>query len=189
MSSPSIPVADAPLSPLPVEDPSKCRLLGPTALIVQGLSECPGCEAPSADSPGVGVFIICSLVIKRQFEKRKRPWRIWVWDVSKQLVGQAVIHSLNLLVSRDQTCLANDQISSLVAEAANNNPCSLYFLNVLIDTTIGKPSAMRPRANLNGLGVAIFYFALMGYTWICTVRLGLEGYVSGQYGNPPQPRL
>jgi len=48
----------------------------------------------------MGVVVISSLVIKRQLEKRKRRWRVWVLDVLKQLVGQAVIHGLNLLVSR-----------------------------------------------------------------------------------------
>lgn len=33
---------------------------------------------------------------------------------------------------------AGMQISDLVASVGNSNPCSLYFLNVLIDTTIGK---------------------------------------------------
>ena len=82
------------------EDPTRCRLLGPTALIVQGLSESDLTNIVDDDS--VGVFVISSLVVKRQLEKRKRPWRIWVWDVGKQLVGQAVIHVLNLLVSRDR---------------------------------------------------------------------------------------
>jgi hypothetical protein len=47
----------------------------------------------------VGLVVISSLVVKRQLEKRKRPWRIWLWDVGKQLTGQAVIHLLNLLVN------------------------------------------------------------------------------------------
>lgn len=49
------------------------------------------------DSP-VGILVIASLVIKKQLEKRKRSWRIWFLDVSKQLVGQAVVHALNLIV-------------------------------------------------------------------------------------------
>jgi hypothetical protein len=62
----------------------RCFLLGRTALVVQAI---------------MGVVVISSLVIKRQLERRKRPWRVWVLDVAKQLVGQAVIHALNLLVS------------------------------------------------------------------------------------------
>ncbi|KAK4687608.1 hypothetical protein P7C73_g2523, partial [Tremellales sp. Uapishka_1] len=141
------PFHDSIPDPIPDPDPARCRLLGPTALIVQA---------------SMGLFVILSLIIKRQLEKRKRPWRIWLWDVGKQLVGQMVIHGLNLL------------ISSLVAHAADNNPCSLYFLNVLIDTTIG---------------VAIFYFALKGFTWLFSMYLEWEGLISGQYGNPPQSRF
>lgn len=66
------------------------------------------------------------------------------------------------------------QISNVVADAADNNPCSLYFLNILIDTTVG---------------VLIFYLTLKGLTWYLTERLGKEGFVSGQYGTPPKPIL
>lgn len=47
----------------------------------------------------MGILVIASLVAKRHFERRKRPWRIWLLDVGKQLVGQAVLHASNLLVS------------------------------------------------------------------------------------------
>ncbi|WVO17801.1 hypothetical protein L204_105499 [Cryptococcus depauperatus] len=126
-------------------DPERCRLLGPTGLVVQTL---------------MGVLVISSLVIKKQLEKRKRSWHIWFMDVGKQLVGQAVVHGLNVL------------ISDLVASAANNNPCSLYFLNVLIDTTIG---------------VGIIYFSLKFFTWYFSKHLGYDGFISGKYGHPPQP--
>ncbi|WRT63998.1 uncharacterized protein IL334_000925 [Kwoniella shivajii] len=121
-----------------------CKLLGTTGLVVQAL---------------MGIFVILSLVVKRQLEKRKRSWRIWVYDVSKQLAGQAVVHGLNIL------------ISDLVASAAHNNPCSLYFLNVLIDTTIG---------------VGIIYFSLKLYTWFFSTHMAIEGFTSGQYGHPPK---
>ncbi|WVF70770.1 hypothetical protein IAT40_005564 [Kwoniella sp. CBS 6097] len=126
-------------------DEDRCRLLGTTGLVVQAL---------------MGVFVILSLVVKRQLERRKRSWRIWMYDVSKQLAGQAVVHGLNVL------------ISDLVASAAHNNPCSLYFLNVLIDTTIG---------------VGIIYFSLKAFTWYFSKYMALDGFVSGQYGHPPRP--
>ncbi|ORY22970.1 Vaculolar membrane protein-domain-containing protein [Naematelia encephala] len=132
--------------PPPASDPAQCRLLGPTALVVQAL---------------MGVIVLCSLVLKRHFENPKRPWKQFVMDVGKQLVGQGVVHALNVL------------ISDLVAHHASNNPCSLYFLNVLIDTTIG---------------VGIFYVALKAFTWFLTKPLGLKGFVSGEYGNPPEMR-
>ncbi|OCF38575.1 hypothetical protein I317_07642 [Kwoniella heveanensis CBS 569] len=126
-------------------DEDRCKLLGTTGLVVQAL---------------MGVFVILSLVVKRQLERQKRSWRIWMYDVSKQLAGQAVVHGLNVL------------ISDLVASAAHNNPCSLYFLNVLIDTTIG---------------VGIIYFSLKAFTWYFSRYLELEGFISGQYGHPPRP--
>ncbi|ODO11820.1 hypothetical protein I350_00604 [Cryptococcus amylolentus CBS 6273] len=129
-----------PTDPVPA-DPETCSLLGTTGLVVQAL---------------MGVMVISSLVIKKQLEKRKRSWRIWLLDVSKQLAGQAVVHGLNVL------------ISWLVASVAHNNPCSLYFLNVLIDTTVGN---------------------LKLFTWYFTSYLGYDGFTSGKYGNPPQAQF
>jgi hypothetical protein len=48
--------------PIPDTDVETCRLLGPTALVVQGL---------------MGIFVILSLVWKRNHESPIRPWRIW----------------------------------------------------------------------------------------------------------------
>jgi hypothetical protein len=78
--------ADSPAHKPPPNHTEKdrCFLLGPTALIVQAI---------------MGVVVISSLIVKRQLEKRKRRWRVWVLDVGKQMAGQAVIHALNLLVS------------------------------------------------------------------------------------------
>ncbi|KAJ9123903.1 hypothetical protein QFC22_000693 [Naganishia vaughanmartiniae] len=111
-----------PQNPSPPSPPTKtCSLVGPVALVVQAL---------------MAVLVIASLLVKRQYEGGKsnkqgivvprRKWKVWVFDVSKQLIGQTLIHGSNLLIS--------DQ----VAHGGGNNPCSLYFLNVLVDTTIGK---------------------------------------------------
>lgn len=66
----------------------KCSLLGPVGLIVQA---------------SMGVLVVLSLVIKRQFEggkgKAKRKWKIWGMDVGKQLIGQGFVHFLNVGVS------------------------------------------------------------------------------------------
>ncbi len=53
-----------------------------------------------------------------------RPPRIF--DVSKQIIGQAIVHLLNL------------GISDLVSTPTNgNNPCTAYFVNVTFDVTVG----------------------------------------------------
>lgn len=72
-------------------DPVSCSLLGTVGLVVQGL---------------MGLFVIASLLFKRQYEgdkkkgKRRRKWRVWMMDVGKQLIGQAMVHGLNLLVGQ-----------------------------------------------------------------------------------------
>lgn len=134
----------------------------------------------------MGVFVIASLVVKRHFEKRKRPWRIWLLDVGKQLVGQAVLHTTNLLVSR-RIPTSLKQISGLLAIDQGNNPCSTYFLNILIDTTIGWSSP--PWASgltADTLGVVIIYFALRAATFAMERHFGMDGLKSGYYGDPPQ---
>lgn len=58
------------------------------------------------------------------------------------------------------------------ADASNpNNPCSLYFLNILIDTTVG---------------VGIIYLALKGFTALFVRHYGPNDYITGHYGVPPQ---
>jgi len=73
----------------------------------------------------LGLLVILSLVYKRHRESQKRPWRIWLFDVAKQLAGQMFVHGVNLL------------ISDIVAHIESGNACVLYFLNILVDTTLG----------------------------------------------------
>ncbi|KAJ7126427.1 vacuolar membrane protein-domain-containing protein [Mycena crocata] len=127
----------------PDVDTHSCRLLGPIALTVQGL---------------MGVLVILSLVYKRHREKPMRPWRIWLFDVSKQVVGQMFIHGFNVL------------ISDLVSHHSSNNACVSYFLNILIDTTIG---------------VGLIYVVLRVLTFVVSERFHLKGFESGIYGSPP----
>lgn len=67
-----------------------CSLVGPVALVVQAL---------------MAVIVIASLLVKRQYEGnqrngiRRRKWKVWMYDVGKQLIGQSLIHGSNLLVS------------------------------------------------------------------------------------------
>ncbi|BEJ11864.1 hypothetical protein CspHIS471_0203240 [Cutaneotrichosporon sp. HIS471] len=143
-TTPLIPGLPAVEPPPPDATAERCHLLGPTALVVQAI---------------MGVLVLSSLVVKRHLEKRKRPWRVWGFDVGKQLVGQATLHACNILVSM------------AAGNSSSNNPCSLYFLNILIDTTIG---------------VGIFYLGLIGYTKLFVEHFGPEGFTSGQYGRPPQ---
>jgi hypothetical protein len=90
----------------------------------------------------MGVLVILSLLYKRYREKPQRPWRIWcasypsltggevyghtrLFDVSKQVVGQMFVHGVNVLIS--------DGLS----RHSSSNACVTYFLNILVDTTLG----------------------------------------------------
>ncbi|TFK66560.1 hypothetical protein BDN72DRAFT_844176 [Pluteus cervinus] len=110
----------------------------------------------------MGVVVILSLVYKRYRETPQRPWRIWLFDVSKQVVGQMFIHGVNVL------------LSDLGSNHTSSNACVLYLLNILLDTT---------------LGVALIYMNLRLLTHLFSEKLNLKGFESGVYGNPPSFRF
>ncbi|CAK5262541.1 unnamed protein product [Mycena citricolor] len=144
----------------PDVDTRSCRLLGPIALVrFYAIPPWRSAHITAQIVQGLlGILVILSLVLKRQREKPMRPWRIWLFDVSKQVIGQMFVHGVNVL------------ISDLVSHHTSNNACVSYFLNILIDTT---------------LGVGLLYVILQVYTFIMTEKLQMQGFQSGVYGNPP----
>ncbi|GAA5990736.1 hypothetical protein JCM10908_003213 [Rhodotorula pacifica] len=122
-------------------DLATCRLLGPFALAIQGI---------------MGAAVLGSLVVKRMREKPRRKWKIWLADVSKQVIGQAFVHASNVA------------ISDLIAMHTSDNPCSLYALNIITDTT---------------LGVLILYW-LLHFATLLMRRYAQPLYETGYYGSP-----
>ncbi|WFD34977.1 hypothetical protein MCUN1_001823 [Malassezia cuniculi] len=110
--------------------------MGPVAMVVQFL---------------MGGMVLGSLVYKRYKETPQRPWRVWMMDVSKQLMGQMLVHMLNVVFSSNTT---------------SRNPCALYVLNVLLDTT---------------LGVGIIYVVMHFLQHALSDVLQWRGFVSGHY--------
>jgi len=47
----------------------------------------------------LGVLSFSVLIIKRFREKPRRPWKIWFFDTSKQLISQIIAHFINLTIS------------------------------------------------------------------------------------------
>lgn len=125
-------------TPAPV-DRESCSLFGSTALTVQGL---------------MALLVLTSLVIKRYREHPQRPWRVWMGDVSKQIIGQGFLHSTNIL------------FSTLMSHHGSKNACTAYFLSILIDCT---------------LGVLIIYAVLRIFSYILIDSLHLPGFKNGQY--------
>ena len=104
----------------PGAENGECKLLGPFALIVQA---------------ALGALALLSLVYKRWRERPQRPVKIWAFDASKQVVGSALLHILNLLMSM----LSSGQLTVKVkADEYQANPCSFYLLNLAID--VGRSS-------------------------------------------------
>lgn len=104
---------------------NQCKLLGPFALLVQG---------------ALGVLALLTLVFKRYRESPKRPWRVWFFDVAKQVTGSVILHLINLLMSE----LGAGNLENKVAEVGSQvqdeegrkpNPCSFYLLNLAIDVS------------------------------------------------------
>ncbi|XP_044528832.1 store-operated calcium entry regulator STIMATE [Gracilinanus agilis] len=102
---------------------------GPPPTASAGASE-RGCENGAfMDSFGIflqgllGVVAFSTLMLKRFREPKheRRPWRIWFLDTSKQAIGMLFIH------------FANVYLSDLTEE----DPCSLYLINFLLDATLG----------------------------------------------------
>lgn len=125
---------------------AKCELLGPFAIVVQS---------------SLGALAILSLFYKRYMERPRRPLKIWMFDVSKQLFGAGIVHFLNIAMSAESSPYVMKQSTS---------PCTWYFLNVLLDTTVG---------------VGLIWLLLRSLASICNI-FGVEGTQSGVYGNPPR---
>lgn len=129
-------------------DGPTCELLGPISLALQSF---------------LGCIAVGSLALKRKYERPRRPLKVWVFDVSKQVIGALLLHFLNVLMS---IFFSDDQPDM------DDNPCVWYFLNVLFDTTIGVP----------------LLWASLWWVYRIAYHFKLTEVMSGEYGNPPRTR-
>ncbi|KAJ2776221.1 hypothetical protein H4R18_005786 [Coemansia javaensis] len=127
------------------DEVASCRLVGPFSILVQVV---------------VGTLGFSTLILKRYFERRRRPWLVWSFDVSKQAISGSTMHMCNLLVS------------ALNKSTESTNPCAWYVLNLTLDCTLG-------------IGFIIGYLSLFGRL---ARRLGVRVRESGDYGVPPDWR-
>lgn len=70
----------------------------------------------------LGIVAFGSLYVKRKYENPKRPKKIWILDISKQIIGGLFAHLCNMLIAYI---------------LGNNNPCLWYFINYFIDVFVG----------------------------------------------------
>ena len=102
----------------------------------------------------LGVLSFSVLIIKRFRESPRRPWKIWIFDTSKQLISQLMAHFINLTISIALTY--NDDSA---------DECLWYLTTNVLD---------------NSLGVLICVFILRGIEWSLKRRGRLQ-YISGNY--------
>ena len=105
-----------------------------------------------------------TLIYKRHIETPKRPWKIWGFDVGKQLCGGFFVH------------FANIGVSEYILNTSGSDECAWYFLNFFIDCT---------------LGVGIVY---LFHENICKIFIHFYNENSslnniGYYGNPPDIKI
>ena len=90
---------------------SKCEMFGGFGFLIQAIL-------------GAAAFSI--LILKRYLEKPRRPWKIWFYDVAKQIISSLVLHLFNLIIS---AVLSNDENDA--------DACVWYFVTVVLDCTLG----------------------------------------------------
>ncbi|GAU93479.1 hypothetical protein RvY_05414 [Ramazzottius varieornatus] len=94
----------------------------------------------------LGAVAFAFLIIKRYCERRetRRPWLIWSFDTSKQVIASFVTHFGNILIS----------------EYGGKDPCSWYFINFMVDSTAGLVIIFL------GLGFSNYIIVRFGWTFL-----------------------
>ena len=94
-----------------VEDNSKCEMFGGFGVLIQAIL-------------GAAAFSI--LIVKRYVEKPRRAWKIWFYDIAKQIISSLVLHLFNLIIS-----------AVLSSDEKDADACVWYFVTVVLDCTLG----------------------------------------------------
>jgi len=81
----------------------------------------------------------------------------------------------------------NVMVSDIVSHHSSANACVFYFLNILIDTTLGELESLNCHGNLTEYfpGVALIYLILHVLTYLLSEKFTFKGFESGKYGTPP----
>jgi hypothetical protein len=90
---------------------SKCEMFGGFGFLIQAI---------------LGAAAFSVLILKRYIEKPRRPWKIWFYDVAKQIISSLFLHLFNLIIS---AVLSDDENDA--------DACVWYFVTVVLDCTLG----------------------------------------------------
>lgn len=136
-----------------------CELVGTFSLLTQAL---------------LGLLCLLSLIVKRFYEHPiRRTWKVWIYDVSKQVIGALGVHVFNLLLSilkSSPTLTQNESPSCDDGNECLGDPCDWYFLSIVLDCTIG---------------VYILSLVLKGTEHVAKYYFKITQIESGEYGRDP----
>jgi hypothetical protein len=93
------------------ESNSKCEMIGGFGFFIQAV---------------LGAAAFSKLIVKRYIEMPRRPWKIWFYDVAKQIISSLVLHIFNLIIS-----------AILSIDEKDADACVWYFVTVTLDCTLG----------------------------------------------------
>ena len=120
-----------------------CQLLGDwKSIAIQGL---------------LGVSALGTLVVKRVLEVPRRDFTVFVYDVSKQAIGQLYAHGLNLLIAIRLTQPSGDQ-------------CVWYFVNFIVDVLCGLPLTYMLVGSTNWLARRYHWTSLLSGEYVSDTR-------------------
>ncbi|CAM9497640.1 unnamed protein product [Choristocarpus tenellus] len=111
----------------------------------------------------LGCTALSMLLFKRCKERPRRPFKVWCMDASKQAIGGLFVHVWNLVLAIWVTSLSTGM------EQARDE-CALYFINYVLDITIGTVSVWWLLLLLQHVAVILNLPSLQR---------------SGDYGKPP----
>ncbi|CEG40374.1 Protein of unknown function DUF3661, vaculolar transmembrane [Plasmopara halstedii] len=114
----------------------------------------------------LGFIALSSLYAKWHFEQPRRPVKVWFMDAMKQGTSAAMIHFINIFFAIGLVNFSD--------EPNDQDQCAFYFMNVVIDTT---------------LGVYIAYLLLQLFTIIAMRQQWTNVRCHGYYGSPPSWRI
>lgn len=94
----------------------------------------------------LGFLSLSALYVKRKVEYPQRQWRVFKYDVSKQIVGMGFAHLINISIA-----------IMFKKKYSMSDECRWYFLNFLIDVTVG--------IGVNYLLLSFFKKQYIKYSW------------------------
>lgn len=95
----------------------------------------------------MGILVLLVLLLKRNVESPRRKLIVWIYDITKQIGGSISIHMINIMISiwkrkSSMTLLIYSILGQKIVGEDNdsdNDQCDWYFVNLLMDTTVGIP--------------------------------------------------